>query len=147
MLISIWHSTYYIEVCCYLCLQEHTPKNYVFIRDTTTFLEYNNHFRLNSQHKWEGGGGVYDHLMSTKIFTLILRKIIIITLKLWGKRAQSWYGFGNHLIPMICLCPTRSGLSYLGKNKVAISDPSTLVLKRMNMYPCNIWLVHWYFAW
>ena len=28
------------------------------------------------------GGGVYDHLMSTKIFTLILRKIFIITLKL-----------------------------------------------------------------
>ena len=31
-------------------------------------------FRLNSQHKW---GDLYDYLMSTTIFTLILHKILV----------------------------------------------------------------------
>ena len=33
---------------------------------------------FNSQNNWgKGGGGVYDHLTSTRIFTLIVKKIII----------------------------------------------------------------------
>ena len=33
-----------------------------------------NHIRLNSQHKWRD---LYDHSMNTKIFTLMMNKIVI----------------------------------------------------------------------
>ena len=38
------------------------------------------HSRLNSQNDW--GGGLYDHLMSTRIITLIINTIIVRALKI-----------------------------------------------------------------
>ena len=53
------------------CFQAHIPKEHVLNRDCTTCFEYDNHFRLTSQHK--GGGGdmvaLYDQLMSTHNIT------------------------------------------------------------------------------
>ena len=46
----------------------------MFEKDWTACLEYDNHARLNSQHNW---GDLYDHLMSMRIFTLIMNKIFI----------------------------------------------------------------------
>ena len=37
-------------------------------------LIYDNHSRFHSQHGW---GNIYDHLMSTRIFTMRLNKIIM----------------------------------------------------------------------
>jgi len=42
-------------------------KGHVFERDWTTCSEYDSHSRLNSVGNW---GDLYDHLMSTRIFTL-----------------------------------------------------------------------------
>ena len=40
----------------------------------------NSYFMLNFQH--DGGGGLYDNLMSTRIFTLMRNKIFVGALKL-----------------------------------------------------------------
>ena len=38
--------------------------------------KYDNHSRLNSHEHHRGGAGdVYDHLMNTRIFTLVMNKI------------------------------------------------------------------------
>ena len=43
----------------------------MFKRDWTTCLKYDEHPKLNDEHTWD------DHLMSTKIFTLIMDKTFI----------------------------------------------------------------------
>ena len=52
----------------------HFLKRHVFKKDGTMFSKYVNHSRLNSQHDQ---GNLYDHLMSTRIFTLIMHMIFI----------------------------------------------------------------------
>ena len=64
---------------------------------------YDNHSKLNSQHNRRG---LFDHLMSTRIFTLIMRKNFIRALKISH----------NMDLPIIlylsCVaCHRRSGLS------------------------------------
>ena len=46
-----------------------------FKRDWATCSKYVNHSRFESHYKL--GGDLYDHLMNTKIFTLIVIKIFI----------------------------------------------------------------------
>ena len=50
-------------------------KKHVFRRDWTPGSKYDNHSRLNSLHSgtWED---VYDRLMSTRVFTLTMNKIV-----------------------------------------------------------------------
>jgi len=48
------------------------------------------HSKLNSQHNW--GRDLYDHLMSTGIFTSYDFQ------KLLGKWLRSQFGYANHLI-------------------------------------------------
>ena len=38
--------------------------------------KYDNYFKFNSQHN-SGKGGLYDHLMSTRIITLIMNKFFM----------------------------------------------------------------------
>ena len=45
------------------------PKTYVFKRDWTMCSEHANHFKFNDQHD---RGSLNDHLMSVRIFTLIM---------------------------------------------------------------------------
>ena len=59
---------------CLGVLQEQITKRHVFIKDWTTSLNNDNHSKLNSQHKW---GDLYAKIMSIRIFTLIMNKIII----------------------------------------------------------------------
>ena len=49
-------------------------ERHLFKRDWTASSEYDKHSRLNNHHTW---GDLYDHLMSTSIFTLIMSKIFI----------------------------------------------------------------------
>jgi hypothetical protein len=46
----------------------------VFKREWPTCSKYDNHSKFNSQHNWED---LHDHLMSTRIFTLIINKIFM----------------------------------------------------------------------
>ena len=50
-----------------------TKKTWVLKR-LDYMLKIYNHSRFNSQHNW---GNLYDHLMSTSIFTLVCNKILI----------------------------------------------------------------------
>ena len=47
---------------------------YVFRIDWVVCSKYDNHFSFNSEHNL---GDMFDHLMSTRIFTLIMNKIFI----------------------------------------------------------------------
>ena len=88
--ITFLHRNTCIRVTCSLVwLQEHISQTHVLERDWTACLKYDNHSRLDSQHNWgKGGGGeetVYDHLMSTRIFALIMNKIILSAPKIVRK--------------------------------------------------------------
>jgi hypothetical protein len=61
-----------------LWLQEWMPNKTVFERDWNTCSKYDNHFQLDSE---DNLGDLYDHLMSTQIFTLIMNKIFISELQ------------------------------------------------------------------
>ena len=62
-------------------------KKGLFKRDWTTCSKYASRSRPNSQL----GGGLYDHWMSTRIFTLIIIKVLIWTPKLWSKWLHAQY--------------------------------------------------------
>ena len=64
--------TYIRVVCGQVWLQQQIPTRHVFKRDWTTCSK--NYSRLNSQHNWRD---LYEHFMSTRIFNLIMHKIII----------------------------------------------------------------------
>jgi hypothetical protein len=60
------------------CGLEQFPKRHELLKDWTMCLDFDNHFLLNSHHnatRDPGEHDLYDHLMSTKIFTLIVNKI------------------------------------------------------------------------
>ena len=50
------------------------------------FLIYDNHIRFDSQHNW---GNLYDHLMSMRVFILIMIKIFIWAPKIMRKVATT----------------------------------------------------------
>ena len=53
-----------------------TPERHdVFNRDWDTCSNFVNHSRINSQHNWGGLPTVYDHSMSSRIFTLMISKM------------------------------------------------------------------------
>jgi len=51
-------------------------------KDWTVAQENDNHLRLDSQHNW---ADLYDHLMSTEVFTLIAYRTFIRAPKTMGK--------------------------------------------------------------
>ena len=55
---------------------------------------------------------LYDHLMSTRIFTLIMNKTFIRTPRTMKKMLQPQFKFANFLILITCSYPTRSGASW-----------------------------------
>ena len=58
-------------------------KRYMLEKNWTMCSNYNNHARFYNQHYWEN---LYDHLMSIRIFTLIMNNIYSYELqKLIGK--------------------------------------------------------------
>ena len=61
-------------------------KDNVFKRDWTTCSKFVNHSRLNSQHNW---GDLYDHLMSKRIFTLIIIEDIHMSSKNYEENGYS----------------------------------------------------------
>lgn len=54
----------------------------MFEKDWITCSRYDNHFRLNIEHNYEGGGKLYDRLMCTIIFTLTTNEIFHVTSKI-----------------------------------------------------------------
>ena len=52
----------------------HPKRHHMFEGDWTKCSKYVEHSKLNSQHDWED---LYDQLLSTGIFTLIMNKIFI----------------------------------------------------------------------
>ena len=58
------------------------------LRRLDDMLKYANHSRLTSQHKLERpGGGGDDHLLGTRIFTLTMNKIFILSPKIMRQKA------------------------------------------------------------
>jgi hypothetical protein len=66
---------YLIDVW-FVWLQERIPKRHIFERNMISCSNHDNHNKLNSQDIWVGvyvcGGGIDDHLRSTRIFTFIM---------------------------------------------------------------------------
>ena len=69
--------------------------------------KYENHSRFNGQYNWDE---LYDHLMSTRIFTLIMNKMVYTSSKFM--RIYSGYGFNldSLTISYNCFVSLRSGL-------------------------------------
>ena len=53
--------------------------------------KYDNHPKFNIQHQW--GGNLYDHLMSTISFGLVMKYIV---------KRPARFGFANHLVLIVC---------------------------------------------
>ena len=62
-------------------------------------LKYDHHSKFNSQHNW---GDLYDHLMSTRIFTWYWITCSHELRKLWGKWLWHVFKFANHLVLIAC---------------------------------------------
>ena len=72
----------------------------VFKRDWTTCSKYDfKHCRLSSQH--HNGGALYNHLMSTRILTLMMNKIFIRAPKTMKNMATERCVFANHLVLIV----------------------------------------------
>ena len=69
---KIW--TPIFEWCVVRCGSKNGQLKYVFKRDWTTCLKYVTHSRFNGQHNL---GDLYDHLISTIIFTSIRNKMLL----------------------------------------------------------------------
>ena len=69
--------------------------------------KYGHHSRLNNQHTC-GEGDLDDHLMSMRFFTLIRYSYELQ--KLGGEWLQPRFGFANHLVLIVCLISSESGL-------------------------------------
>ena len=70
-----------------------TLKWHVFKRDWTMWSKYVNRLGLHSQHDWRD---LYDHLMSTRIFTFIVNKIFM-----WAPKVMRQVTLGTI---WICYC-------------------------------------------
>ena len=82
-------------VCDLVWLQEWILERYVFNRDWTVCLIYNNHYWLNIQHNQ---GDMYDHLMSKKIFTSIANMVFVYAPK---NCEESGYGLNFNLLNIL----------------------------------------------
>ena len=67
------------------CGSKNGHQRLVFKRDWATCSKYLNYSRLSSQHVW---GNQYGHLMSMRIFTLIMNKIFIWAPKILRQLAK-----------------------------------------------------------
>ena len=66
----------------------------------TTCLNYANHHRCNTEHKW---GNLYEHLTTRRIFTFDNKfRIFIQAPRLVRIVATNTFGFANHLTPIVC---------------------------------------------
>ena len=92
MLLSLGSSCW--VVCGLVCLQGQIPKRHQFRRDWTPCSKYVDHSRLNIQHNY---GHLHDHLMSMKIFSLILNKMFIWAPKIMVKWLRPLCRFAKHL--------------------------------------------------
>ena len=92
MLLSLGSSCW--VVCGLVCLQGQIPKRHQFRRDWTPCSKYVDHSRLNIQHNY---GHLHDHLMSMKIFSLILNKMFIWAPKIMVKWLRPMCRFAKHL--------------------------------------------------
>ena len=68
-------------------------------RDWTMCSKHGNHFTFNMQYN---RGNLYDHLMSTRIFTLVIRYSYELHNCLLGKWVWPRYGFVNYFVEIVC---------------------------------------------
>lgn len=66
-------------------------------RDEVAWSTYGKHFKLNGQHIVEKGEELYDFLMNTIIFTLIINKIF--------KRAKNIMRKATTNLDLLCIMP------------------------------------------
>lgn len=81
----------------------HPPKSiyHVFKRNWTTCLKSDvEHCRLNRQHH-NGVPCPIDHLMSTRILTLMINKIFIRAPEIMKNMATGRFVFANHLVVIV----------------------------------------------
>ena len=88
----VWYVVWYV--------QQQIPKIHVLRRHWTACSEYENHPRFNSQYNW---GDLYNHSMSTIIFTLMMNKIFLWILKSTRKWLRPQFGFANHVVLIVCV--------------------------------------------
>ena len=112
-----------------------------------------NYFWFHNWHNW--GGGLNDHLMSTRFFTLIINKIFVWTPKLWGKWLWPWFELGTHLcinhlshilgeVGLVKTCnhlrPTHLNLCELDNGDFQhVPRPSNLSIKQSYWSRIKIW--------
>ena len=73
-------------------------KDMWFERDWTACLQCDSHSRLNNQYNWDS---LYDHLISTRIFTLTMNKICVWAPRIMREVASSLIRFANHLVLLV----------------------------------------------
>lgn len=56
------------------CGSKNKTKRHIFAKDWTTCSDYDNHSKLHSQDDYKH---LHDHVMSTRILTLIMLKVFI----------------------------------------------------------------------
>ena len=85
------------EWCMVQCGSKHRHKkrHHEFKRDWTPCSKFVNHSRLTSPHSW---GDLYDHLMTSRIFTLIMKRITTWASRLMRKMetATIWICQSSH---------------------------------------------------
>lgn len=73
-------------------------QRHVIQRDWTACLQCDSHSRLSNQYNWDG---LYDHLISTRIFTLTMNKICVWAPRIMREVASSLIRFANHLVLLV----------------------------------------------
>ena len=81
---------------------EYQKKN-VFKRNWTASSKYDKHSKLNHSHIIIWRGGLYDHLMSMRFFTLIMKKKIPMSSENYDESGYNLnFGFVDHLVLITC---------------------------------------------
>ena len=68
------------------CDSKNGYQKYSVLKNIGVCSKYGNYSRLNSQHNW---GDLYDHFMNMSVFTSMLNKIFIWTLRIMRKVATT----------------------------------------------------------
>ena len=94
-LVSYLNRIFIFEWYVVRCGSKNGHQNDVSKRHCTMCSRNDNHSRLNRQHNWRD---VYGHLMSTRIFTLIIKKIFKWAPKVMRKVATAliWICWPSH---------------------------------------------------
>ena len=104
-----------------------------FKRDWTKCSKFANYSRFNNQHNW---GNLYDHLMSTRNFTLTIKKMFMWAPKIMRQMdmGMMWLCQTSHTNCMLCI-----QLEVGAKRKVSEFGTSTLTNWKLTISSYKYW--------